>query len=328
MRVRFWGVRGSYPVPGPATNVFGGNTSCVQVCPSDSTTLIIDAGTGIRKLGQELMAGPCGDGAGEVHLLVSHTHWDHIQGIPFFAPLYVKGNRINIYARQRDVQLKTIFSSQTEDPYFPVSLHEVAADVDYIPLMDGDVFDVGGATARCARLNHPFIAIGYRVEADGASMAYVSDTAPFDSILFGHQFISGRPDLGASPPPHEAAELEQIRRGVVELCQDCDLVVYDTMFRMEEYQARLHWGHSSPEHAVGLVHEAGARCLALYHHGPDRDDAGVEADLERTRRLVDGAFDVVAAAEGMALDLGATAGSGERASEAGDGHRPQPARVG
>jgi phosphoribosyl 1,2-cyclic phosphodiesterase len=272
--------------------------------------LIIDAGTGIRKLGQELMTGPCKSGDGTIHLLISHTHWDHIQGIPFFAPLYVKGNQVNVYARQRDVHLKTIFSSQTEDPYFPVSLDEVAADINYTALVDGQSFAIGGVEAHCARLNHPFIAIGYRLDADGGSLAYISDTAPFDSILFGHQFISRRPDLDAPPPEKDAMELQTIREGVVRLCQGCDLVIYDTMFRMQEYLARPHWGHSSPEHALDVVREARARCLALYHHAPDRSDEEVERDLAQTQQIADSRagggerIEVLAAAEGMVLELG------------------------
>lgn len=303
MRIRFWGVRGSFPVPGPTTNRYGGNTSCVQVCPNDGTILIIDAGTGIRKLGQELMTGPCGRGQGAVHLLISHTHWDHIQGIPFFAPLYVKGNRINIYARQRDVHLKTVFASQNEDPYFPVSLDEVAAEVSYTALYEGQAFAAGGARIRCARLNHPFIAIGYRVDADGGSLAYVSDTAPFDRILFGHEFMATRPDLDAPPPAGDAAKLRAMRQDVVELCRDADLVVFDTMFRMPEYLARPHWGHSSPEHALELAAEARARRLALFHHAPDRDDDEVDSDLEAARAAA-GDCQVLAAREGLVLQIG------------------------
>ena len=303
MRIRFWGVRGSFPVPGPTTNRYGGNTPCVQVCPNDGTILIIDAGTGIRKLGQELMAGPCGQGQGTVHLLISHTHWDHIQGIPFFAPLYVKGNRINIYARQRDVHLRTVFASQNEDPYFPVGLDEVAAEVSYTALVEGQVFTAGGAQVRCARLNHPFIAIGYRVDADGGSLAYVSDTAPFDRILFGHEFMATRPDLDAPPPAGDAEKLHAMRQDVVELCRDADLVIFDTMFRMPEYLARPHWGHSSPEHALELAAEAGARSLALFHHAPDRDDDEVDGDLEAARAAA-GACTVLAAREGLVLQIG------------------------
>jgi phosphoribosyl 1,2-cyclic phosphodiesterase len=247
------------------------------------------------------MAGPCGRGEGIVHLLISHTHWDHIQGIPFFAPLYVKGNRIQIYARQRDVHLRTIFSSQTEDPYFPVRLEEVAATVSYTELMEGEAFRIDNVAVRCARLNHPFIAIGYRLDgSDGSSVAYVSDTAPFDRILFGHQFIGGGPDLDAPLSPQDQAKLQSIRQGVVDLCRGCDMVIYDTMFRMEEYLGRPHWGHSCPEHALELVEEAGAKALILFHHAPDRSDDDVERDLEQIDKCT--RIQVLAAAEGTTLE--------------------------
>jgi phosphoribosyl 1,2-cyclic phosphodiesterase len=150
MRIKFWGVRGSYPVPGLSTNRYGGNTSCVQVKPRSGEQIVLDAGTGIRKLGKEMMAGPFGQGRGTCHLLISHTHWDHIQGLPFFAPLYVGGNSVILYARQRDIHLRTLFGSQTEAPYFPVSLEEAAAQVSYAELLEGSRFEIGTTRVRCA----------------------------------------------------------------------------------------------------------------------------------------------------------------------------------
>jgi phosphoribosyl 1,2-cyclic phosphodiesterase len=300
MRIRFWGVRGSYPVPGPATNRYGGNTVCVQVTPGNGSTLILDAGTGIRRLGKEMMSGPFGRGEGICHLLISHTHWDHIQGLPFFAPLYVAGNRIVLYARQRDVHLRTLFASQTEAPYFPVSLEEAAAQVSYAELLEGTCFEAGGVHVCCARLNHPNIAIGYRLDADGAAVAYVADTAHFDHVLLENDFIGTRPTV---PPPEPAAsELRRIREGVVELCRGCELVIYDTMFRPEEHAVRPHWGHSTGEYALEVVEEAGAKGLVLFHHSPERSDDELDADLAALRRRA--RISVLAAAEGMELEVG------------------------
>jgi phosphoribosyl 1,2-cyclic phosphodiesterase len=301
MRVRFWGVRGSYPVPGPKTNRYGGNTACVQILPDSGTVLIIDAGTGIRRLGKELAAGALRHDDHPCHLLISHTHWDHIQGLPFFAPLYLAGSRVNIYARQRDVHLRTIFCSQTEDPYFPVSLDEVAAQVTYTALIEGTSFEVEDVQVRCARLNHPHVALGYRLDVDGASVAYVSDTAPFDSVLLEDEFISKRPDIDNLPPEPDAAKLAAMRSAVVDLCRGCDLVIYDTMFRMREYLARPHWGHSSPEHAIEVVEEAGAGCLVLFHHSPERSDDELDHDLELARSRA--RTRVLAAAEGTELSV-------------------------
>ncbi len=300
MKVRFWGVRGSYPVPGQTTNRYGGNTSCVQVIPDDGTIIIVDAGTGIRRLGKALMSGPCGEGQGTVHLLVSHTHWDHIQGLPFFAPLYEPGNQLFVYGRQREVHLEDIFRTQTEAPYFTVHLDEVAAAVSYIELIEGACFELGGARVRCARLNHPNIAVGYRVEADGATVAYVTDTAPFDRILFQHEFIATEPQ---SPPSREEADyLRELRAGVVDLCRDADLVLFDTMFTAEEYASRPHWGHSTAEHAIDIAVDAGARRLALYHYSPTMTDAQVDEHLARLQRDAPD-IELLASAEGEEITL-------------------------
>ena len=295
MYVKFWGVRGSYPVPGPATNRIGGNTSCVQVNVSDDTTIIIDAGTGIRRLGQHLSPTQ----AKHCHLLISHTHWDHIQGLPFFAPLYVEGNHISIYARQRDVDLRTVFANQTLDPYFPVNMDDVDADVQFVPLTEGDRFTIDNARVTCARLNHPYIAIGYRIEFDGCSVAYVSDTAPFNQIVLGYEFISETPKLTGKPADGEAAELAQMRKGVIDLCRDADLVIYDTMFEIHEYKKCPHWGHSAPEHAVAVVEEANAATLALFHHHPSRDDDAQDAICRRVDKLTD--RKVLTAYEGLVV---------------------------
>ena len=299
MKVRFWGVRGSYPVPGEATNRYGGNTSCVQVCPGDGTVLIVDAGTGLRKLGQRLMQGALGRGQGECHLLVSHTHWDHIQGLPFFAPLYEAGNRVKIYGRQREIQLKTIFSSQTDEPYFPVSLEDVAAEVSYVELIEGAFFELGNTSVSCILLNHPGLAIGYRMDARGRSVAYISDTAPFDQILHKEGSIS-RPPTGPLTG-EEAAKLQRVHDGIVKLCRGCDLVIYDTMFTLEEYNERPHWGHSSSEHAVALAEEAGVRALALFHHAPDRTDDDIDQLLQQVQSTT--SMQLIAAAEGTELSL-------------------------
>jgi phosphoribosyl 1,2-cyclic phosphodiesterase len=318
MFVRFWGVRGSYPVPGEATCRYGGHTPCVQVCPDDESVVILDAGTGLRRLGKVLVgdavpgsaavtkggdrrATSCGRGEGHCHLLISHTHWDHIQGLPFFAPLYVPGNRVTIYGRQREVHLGDIFAGQTQDPYFPVSLQDVGADVGYRELIEGTRFALGDSIeVSCARLNHPYIAVGYRVDADGGSVAYISDTAPFDRIVLGYDFVPSTPDVDKAPPEKDAAVLQAMREGVLELCRDVDLVIFDTMFEMSEYRSYPHWGHSAPEHAVAVAEEAGARALALFHHHPARSDE--QLDAIHARVAASTSLHVIAAREGLEVD--------------------------
>jgi len=332
MKLRFWGVRGSYPVPGATTQRYGGNTSCVEVrCASASDPsaprIILDAGTGLRRLGKDLMTGPFGEGKGDAHLLVSHTHWDHIQGLPFFSPLYRPGNKFHVYARQRDdMHLRMVFALQSDNPYFPVPFDAAAANVQFNELTDDASFEIGPVKVRCTRLNHPWIAIAFRLDYEGASLAYVTDTAPFRDILIEHEFIKQPPKPGEPLAPEDAAKLATMREGVVRLCEGAQLVIYDTQFTPSEYAQRPHWGHSCAEDAIEIAREAGAESLMLYHHSPDRTDAQIDEILAHHRSQLhrDGnRIELNAAFEGMEVDLsrhGMQIGSASSRSM-GQGHR-------
>ena len=306
MKIRFWGVRGSYPAPGPQTNRYGGNTSCVEVRPKTGPSIIIDAGTGIRRLGKEMMQGPWGEGHGAAHLLISHTHWDHIQGLPFFAPLYQAGNQIYLYARQRDdTHLRAVFASQTEDPYFPVPFEAVEADVSFRELVEGAQFEIGDVHVSCTRLNHPWIAMAYRLDCDGASVVYATDTAPFTDVLLEHEFINTPPRPGDPLVPEHAAKLRAMRDHLVELCRGADFLIYDTQFTPAEYLARPHWGHSTPYDAIAIAGAAGVKTLALFHHAPERTDDEQDRILEAARESAQGTgLSIVAAYEQLEVHLG------------------------
>jgi phosphoribosyl 1,2-cyclic phosphodiesterase len=310
MRVRFWGVRGSLPVPGAKTERYGGNTSCVEIRSAAGTRIIIDAGTGIRRLGKELMREEFESGSGVAHLLISHTHWDHIQGLPFFSPLYQAGNRLYVYARRRDdVHLRAVFASQIEDPYFPISIEETKAKISFRELADYAKFEIADVEVACTRLNHPYVATAYRLSADGASLAYVSDTAPFSDILFENHYVAQPPPLGAALPDADRATLRAMRDGVLRLCEGADLVIYDTMFTPEDYLRIPHYGHSRPTDALEVCRDAGVRRLALFHHAPERSDAEVDTILAETRALAGAArlsLDVYAAYEGLDIELRGT----------------------
>jgi phosphoribosyl 1,2-cyclic phosphodiesterase len=305
MKVRFWGVRGSIPVPGRATNRYGGNTSCVEVRPKGASPIIIDAGTGIRKLGKSLLEDGFSEGKGTAHILISHTHWDHVQGLPFFSPMYRPGNQIHIFARQRDLHLEAVFSQQQHSPYFPVPLTALHADMSFHELVEGATFHLGKAKITCARLNHPCVAIAYRVDVDRASVVYCSDTAPFTDLLLGRDFVEAPPH-GTLPPPVRE-ELAQMRAGVVALAKNADLLIYDTQFTPDEYKSRPHWGHSRPDDAIEIAREAGVKQLCLFHHAPMRSDDDNDRILAHYREVVSAdKFTLVSAYEGLEIPLGDT----------------------
>ena len=306
MKVRFWGVRGSIPSPGRATNRYGGNTSCVEVRPHGDAPIIIDAGTGIRRLGKTLaLEDQFRDGKGHASILISHTHWDHVQGLPFFSPLYRAGNQVHIFARQRDTHLEAVFSAQHHAPYFPVPLSAMHADMHFHELIEGAKFELGRAKISCTRLNHPWVAIAYRIDVDGASVVYCADTAPFTDMLLGREFIEA-PKLGALPPA-VVTELRSMRAGVVALASNADLLIYDTQFTPDEYASRPHWGHSRPDDAIEIARAANVRKLCLFHHAPLRSDDDNDAILATYRdvvRISGDTFDIVSAYEGLEITLG------------------------
>jgi len=268
--VRFFGVRGSIPVPGAGTLIYGGNTACVEI-RVDGRLFIVDAGSGLASLGNTLVDGP----EGSFDILLSHLHQDHIVGLPFFAPLYDPSRRIRIYAgnlggQTPETALRTMFSP----PLFPIELDHKAKHLDFIGFQAGETlrFD-GGISVRTTPLRHPGGATGYRFDAHGHAVAYVCD--------FEH----------AGPAPESA---------MIDFVRNCDLVIYDTTFTVEDYVACMGWGHSTIEAGLALCAAAGAKRLAAFHHNPDYDDAKlaeIEALLER---VSPGSF---CAREGQALDF-------------------------
>jgi phosphoribosyl 1,2-cyclic phosphodiesterase len=307
MKVRFWGVRGSIPVPGRTTSRYGGNTSCVEVRPRGGSPIIIDAGTGLRRLGKSLMEEAFRDGKGKTSILISHTHWDHVQGLPFFSPLYKQGNQVHIFARQRDTHLEAVFSQQHDMPYFPVPLSAMHADMHFHELIEGARFDIGRAKVSCTRLNHPWIAMAYRIEVDGAAVVYCADTAPFADILFGREFMVTPPALDQPLPGDVLAELDKMRAGVVALARNADLLIYDTQFTKDEYRLRPHWGHSHPDDAIAIARDANVKTLCLFHHAPLRSDDENDAILLKYQQVVKAQhdrFNLVSAYEGLELTLG------------------------
>jgi ribonuclease BN (tRNA processing enzyme)/DNA-binding response OmpR family regulator len=294
MRVRFWGTRGSIAKPGPGTLRYGGNTSCVEVRSASGTLLVLDCGTGAHDLGQRLAA----EGTPlRGHILISHTHWDHIQGMPFFAPLFVAGNEWDIYAPRGLAQdVKETLAGQMQYTYFPVSLEELPATVRYHELVES-TFLIDGVQITARYLNHPALDLGYRIEVDGAALVYATDHEPHSRLLAAGEHGGGDGDARF---PHRED------RRHAEFLAGADLVVHDTQYTAGEYATKVGWGHSTLESVVDTAIASGVRSLALFHHDPMRDDDAVDAIVESGRARVaaaGSALELFAAREGQEIEL-------------------------
>jgi phosphoribosyl 1,2-cyclic phosphodiesterase len=284
--VRFWGVRGSIATPGPATARYGGNTPCVEVCGSGETRLVLDAGTGIRPLGDVLMRASR-DGPLELDLLLSHTHWDHIQGLPFFKPLSDAQTVLRIHgARQDSVPLSAILERQMDPSVFPVPLTALAARIEVHEIAPGPLA-LSGFHVEAIRLRHPGTTLGFVLEPTdgGLRCAYLTDNELDEAASY--------------PLPSDWHEdLVRRLRGV-------DTLIHDAMYTSDFVRARSGWGHSTPAQSIALALEAGVRRLILFHHEPERDDDAMDRLLEaaRTEAAKHGPLEVDAACEGDSFSL-------------------------
>ncbi|HLC42020.1 MAG TPA: response regulator [Methylomirabilota bacterium] len=290
MRIRFWGTRGSLAKPGPSTIRYGGNTSCVEARAADGTLIVLDCGTGAHELGQSLVTS--GERPIRGHLLMTHTHWDHIQGFPFFAPLFVPGNEWDVYAPQGlGRRLEDTLAGQMEYTYFPVTLGQLGATIRYHELVEGS-FDLGTVRVTARYLNHPGLALGYRLEAGGVAVVYATDHEPHSR----HQ-----PEVA---DPAQAVPVHREDQRHVEFLVGVDLVIHDAQYTLEEYPSKLMWGHTPAELAVDFALAAGVKRLALFHHDPFRNDDALDRLVETCRRrAAAGGLDVFAAAEGQMIEL-------------------------
>jgi CheY-like chemotaxis protein/phosphoribosyl 1,2-cyclic phosphodiesterase len=292
MRTRFWGTRGSIATPGPGTVRFGGNTSCVEVVTRSGACILLDCGTGARALGASMMA----QGAAPIKatILLGHTHWDHIQGFPFFAPLFVPGNQITVCGPEGSGRsLQDVLAGQMEFNYFPLELSQLPAAITYRELGEG-THDIDGVQVVAQYLNHPTMTLGYRIEADGAALVYLCDHEPF-SETFWH---------GALVPGHADSIVHEGDKRHARFMAGAGLVIHDAQYTPEEFSQRKNWGHSTYEYAVGLAAVAGVRQLVLTHHDPAHDDAFVESIERRARDSVEKqgySLDVRCAYEGLDL---------------------------
>lgn len=274
MKITFRGVRGSIPVPGSLTRMWGGNTSCISIDGAGEDLIILDAGTGIRTLSNRLIAEKTHK---NIHIFITHAHWDHIQGLPFFEPLYSSEFTINFYsAPRKDFSCRDIIERVMKPPYFPYTVNDWKADVHFHTIEPGKEIQIPGVRISSAKLNHPWDATAFRISSIDSSCVYVTDTAPFDHMILSWDFVGRAPDLASRPLIDEAGDLAQMKADLINLCLNSDMVIYDTMFLETDYNRNPHWGHSTPSHAIEICKSAQAKQLVLFHHAPERSDEALD----------------------------------------------------
>lgn len=274
--VTFWGVRGSCPCPAPENARYGGNTASVVVEAEGELPVMLDLGTGIRPFGRTQPV----DGSFRATALVTHLHWDHVQGLPFFPPVDREGASLDIYApSQGPEKLGDVFGRLMTPPFFPITYGDLRGRITWHGVADED-FAIPGGKVKARNVPHCGATCGYRLEMGGRSIAYVSD--------------------------HQAPEaLDRVDDAVLELCDGVDLLIHDAQYTPEEFQARLTWGHCTVDYSVLVAREAGARHLVLFHHDPAHDDEELDGLLEGARRTASrlGVEQVSSAYEGLTIEL-------------------------
>ena len=280
--MKFWGVRGSIPTPGPTTVCYGGNTSCVEV-RAGGEIILLDAGSGLRALGRSLLA-EFKNKPLKLTMLLTHTHWDHIQGLPFFGPIYDSRCRLRILGRKGARKgLVNALTGQMESSYFPIPFHKLPSNIKIEELKDFN-FNIGPVRGRALRANHPGLCVGYRLAWHDRAIAFFPDTEPRH---------------GGDDPE------------MIEFVRNADVLILDSQYDSAEYRRHAGWGHGCVDDSVALALRAGVKQLCLFHHDPDHDDKRIDALVKHARRLVakqKGKLRVDAAREGMTIKLSEKSG--------------------
>jgi phosphoribosyl 1,2-cyclic phosphodiesterase len=280
IKVKFWGVRGSIACPGTQYVRYGGNTSCIEVSVGGER-FILDGGTGVRNLGHWMLK----KDVRRATILLSHTHWDHINGLPFFSPAFRKGHSFHVMAGHvsEGQGIAKVFAGQMENPYFPVPVEAMLADISFEDFRAGETLKLGAngsVTVRTAPLNHPNEATAYRFDHQGRSVCYLTDT----------EHIPGKPD-----------------ETILGLIEGADLLIYDSTYTDDEFSGKVGWGHSTWQEGVRLAKVANGRQLAIFHHDPDHDDNFMDEVAAQAQEQWQGAF---VARENMRLDIDRLADAG------------------
>ncbi|CDG84205.1 MBL fold metallo-hydrolase [Janthinobacterium agaricidamnosum] len=296
MKFTFRGVRGSIPSPGPLTARYGGNTTCIEVRTNNDTLIILDAGSGIFALAQQLPAGQPVD----AHIFITHSHWDHIHGLPMFGPLFVPGTQVRLYGARDGSNgkgIEHVMAVQLQNSYFPVSETAMAASIAYRNLAIGETVELADALIRNVEMNHPVTNLGYRIDCHGSSMFFSGDHEPFyNPHPPGH-------------PQHDACEADNQRRlaALDALLRGVDALVMDCSYTREEYPAKQGWGHGTFDASLELALRCGAKALYCTHHEPTRGDDQLEAVFADVMQRYAGRLNglqVFLAYEGCSVELG------------------------
>jgi phosphoribosyl 1,2-cyclic phosphodiesterase len=295
-RLKLWGVRGSIPVPGPETVRYGGNTSCIEV-RADGELIVLDAGSGIRELGLAL-AKEFGSRPISLSLLITHVHWDHIQGFPFFIPSYSDKNRIRVFGYNgADFGMGEILQGQMATPFFPIALYDLPGKIK-IEKLDSMEFEIGKVRVRSIFVNHPGVCVGYRLFTSNGSIAFLPDHEPYEAL----KLHSAESHLLSLEEKQKQAHAE--RAALVKFLQDCDILILDTQYTDKEYESHVGWGHGSISTAISLAVDASVRKLILFHHDPTHDDETIDKMAEAGRKLAaknKGHLEIEAAREGAEI---------------------------
>jgi phosphoribosyl 1,2-cyclic phosphodiesterase len=295
MKLKFWGVRGSIPSPGERTMRSGGNTTCIEVRTDDNDLIILDGGTGIFPLAQTLLK----ELPVTANIFNTHSHWDHIQGLPFFIPIFIPGNTIKLYGAFDPITSEgpqRIMSVQLQYSYFPVREAEMKSRFEYVAIMPNEVVTVGAAKVTPTLLNHPVLNLGYRIDCNGKSIFFTGDHEPYFNIY----------ETGDDSFAEYQGLIEEQRQSIVEAIRGVDVIIADSAYTNEEYPLKKGWGHGTFDSSIKLAGDAGAKILYCTHHEPTRSDDDLEKvfaeALSRNANIV-GGLDIRLATEGTEIVL-------------------------
>lgn len=295
MKIRFWGVRGSIPSPGPNTAKYGGNTTCIEIRTDDGQLIILDGGTGIFALSQTLLR----EMPVTANVFVTHTHWDHIHGLPFFIPIFIPGNKLKLHGAFDPISgrgIEHIMEVQLQYSYFPVREAEMKAKIEYETLMPEQSLEIGATTITPTLLNHPVINFGYRIECQGKSVFFTGDHEPHYNIYAP----------GDESFDEYQALITEKEKSIQAAMLGVDVLIADSSYTIEEYPAKKGWGHGTFDSSIALARQSGAKVLYCTHHEPTRTDEALEREFEKVlarHPRQDGDPDIRLAREGEGIEI-------------------------